>query len=348
MDISIRLHGALPPAECVEQAKAAEAAGFFCAWFAENPFARGILPAAAACAIATERLQIGAGVFNPFTRHPTLMAMEIGAIDELSRGRAALGIGSGIASAIAKLGVDAERPLAALRDTLHIVRGLLRGQEINYSGKAFSACKVKLDYAARADLPILLAGRGEMMLKLCGEAADGLIVSNMCSAAFASRAAATVATSRRNAGIAGAPRLVQYMPCAVHRDRAAAMAAAAHAIAAMLPGFWSLGRTVASARQAIVDGTGISEQEFSTAADRIRAMENPVRVLDERFIAAFALAGTPDDCLLRAMNCAQAGITELALTFSGPTRMADIAVLGEIIPRLDRVSGTSERASAAR
>jgi 5,10-methylenetetrahydromethanopterin reductase len=338
LDISIRLHGALTPAHCVELATAAESAGFSGAWFAENPFARGVVPAAAACAIATQRLQIGAGVFNPFTRHPTLMAMEIGAIDELSRGRAALGVGSGIASAIAKLGLDAERPLPALRDTLRIVRGLLRGEEIDYGGRVFAARKVKLDYPVRADLPILLAGRGELLLKLCGEAADGLIVSNMCSAAFAGRAAAAVAASRRNAGIGSVPRIVQYMPCAVHRDRAVALAAGARAVAAMLPGFWSLGDRVASARQAMLEGTGISESKFANDAGRLRAGEDPQRVLDERTITSFALVGTPEDCLLGATRYARAGITELALTFDGPAQLAEIALLSEVIPQLHRAS----------
>ena len=131
-DISIRVHGGMTPSTCVELARAADAAGFVSVWFAENAFARGILPAAAACAVATERLQISAGVFNPFSRHPSMMAMEIGALDELSNGRASLSIGSGIVSATAKIGFNAEKPLAALRDSLTIVRGLLRGEEVEF------------------------------------------------------------------------------------------------------------------------------------------------------------------------------------------------------------------------
>lgn len=331
MDIGIRLHGAMRPADCIELAKAAEAAGFASLWFAENPFARGILPVATACALATERLQIGAGVFNPFSRHPTVMAMEIGALDELARGRAALGIGSGIASALAQIGFDADRPVVALRDTLNIVRALLRGEEVSYAGTAFSARKVKLDFTPRAGIPILLAGRGEMTLKLCGEAADGLIVSNMCSVGFAGRAAAAVAASRHRAGIAGAPRVVQYMPCAVQPNHAAAMAAGARAVGVMLPGFWTLGQKVASAKQALLQGTGITESEFTAAVHRIKSGEDAARVLDERFVAAFALAGTPDECLAGAVTYAKAGVTELALTFAGPTRLADIALIGEVV-----------------
>jgi 5,10-methylenetetrahydromethanopterin reductase len=334
LDLSIRLHGAMRPAECVALAKAADAAGFTSAWFAENPFARGILPAASACAVATERLRIGAGVFNPFSRHPTLMAMEIGAIDELSGGRAALAVGSGIASAVAKMGCSAEKPLHALRDTLHIVRRLLRGEQVDYTGRAFSARNVKLDYTPRADIPILLAGRGDMTISLCGEAADGLIISNMCSADFAGRAAQRVAAGRRAAGRAGTARIVQYMPCAVHENRQSAMIAAKRAVGAMLPGYWSLAQKVASAKAGLLAGTNITEQEFAAAAGRIRAGEDAAQVLDERYAAAFALAGTPDECLAAAMK--HAGVGEFALTFEGATRLEDIALLGEALARWQR------------
>src|SRR4051812_30787707 len=133
-DISIRLDGSLPPRDCVELAVAADRAGFAGVWFAENAFARGIWPAAAACAVATKRIHIHAGVFNPFNRHPTMMAMEIGALDELSIGRASISIGAGIISATGKLGINAEKPLPALRDTITILRGLLNGEEVNHDG----------------------------------------------------------------------------------------------------------------------------------------------------------------------------------------------------------------------
>ncbi len=201
--ISIRVDGSLPAVACVALAQAADAAGLAGVWFAENAFARGILPAAAACAAATRRLSINAGVFNPYSRHPTMMAMEIAALDELSNGRASLGVGAGIMSATEKMGFSAEKPVVALRDTLAILRGLLRGETVDHAGRAFSAKGVKLDFPPRRAIPLFLAGRGTLMVKLCGEAADGLLISNMCSVAFAGRATESMQTSRRAAGRSG-------------------------------------------------------------------------------------------------------------------------------------------------
>ena len=122
-----------------------------------------------ACALATQRVGIGVGVFNPYNRHPTLMAMEMGALDEISNGRAILGIGSGVASQINQF-TEFRKPGAALRDSVAILRGLLAGEEVTYKGALFSARALKLGYKLyRSDLPILLAAMSDQTLRLCGE-----------------------------------------------------------------------------------------------------------------------------------------------------------------------------------
>nr|WP_232372560.1 LLM class flavin-dependent oxidoreductase [Acuticoccus mangrovi] len=325
--ISIRLDGGMSPAECVRLACAAEAAGFASVWFAENAFARGILPAAAACAAATSRIAINAGVFNPYSRHPTMMAMEIAALDELAGGRVGLGLGSGIAAATRRLAIDPDKPLPALRDALAIVRGLLAGETVDHAGDHFSARGVALECPARADLPIYLAGRGRLTVKFAGEAADGLIVSNMCTVAFAGGLAATVAAAR---GSRPPAAIVQYMPAAVGADGDAAVKRALGAVGAMVPRYWALAAKVPAAKAALTEGAGIDDETFADAARRL-ADEPADRALDGRFAHAFALAGTVDDCLARAADYRAAGVTELALTFSGPDAADEIAALGRAL-----------------
>jgi 5,10-methylenetetrahydromethanopterin reductase len=326
----------MTPAACVELARAAESAGLAGVWFAENAFARGILPAAAACALATRHLRINAGVFNPYNRHPAMMAMEIGALDELSGERASVTIGTGIIGATEKLGLNVDRPVVAIRDAITILRELLAGREVDHSGTFFGARKVKLDYRTRSDIPIFLAGRGDLIVKLSGEAADGLIVSNMCSVGFAHRVAGLMRSARRTSGRAGDGEVVQYMPCSVHRDAGAALESAKLAVAAMLPNFWGLGQKLASAKEALLAGTNIRDEEFSRAAARLRAGENPAQVLDDRYVAMFSLAGTAEDCVALAQQYGNAGVTELALTFSGAKALEEIAALGEAVLRNSR------------
>jgi 5,10-methylenetetrahydromethanopterin reductase len=330
-NISLRLHGAMPPCDCVALAKAAEESGFTGIWFAENAFARGILPAAAACAIATSRIQINAGVFNPFSRHPTMMAMEIGALDELSKGRATLTVGSGIITAAGKIGFAADKPLPALRDTVAIVRGLLRGEEVDHVGPTFCARKVKLDFLPRSGIPIFLAGRGDLTVRLAGEAADGLVISNMCSAEFARRVAELMHASRHASGRSERGQVIQYMPCAVSEDRTEAVNAAKRAIGEMLASFWNLGQKLGSAKRGLITGTDITEAEFASAAGRLQIGEDAADVVDERFVHAFSLAGTLEDCLTAAGRYHAAGVTELALTFGGRAAAKDIHRLGTVL-----------------
>jgi 5,10-methylenetetrahydromethanopterin reductase len=329
--IGIRLHGGMTAKQCVAFAKAAEAAGFASIWFAENAFARGILPAAAACAVATRRLRIGAGVFNPYSRHPTLIAMEAGALDELSGGRVCIGIGSGIGFAVERMGFAYDRPLTTLREAVVILRALLRGEEVTHAGAVFNARQVKLDYPARADIPIFMAGRGRRSLAACGELADGLLVSNMCTAAFVAEAVKTLHEAARAAGRARLPDVVQFIPCVPDADRSEARRLAMQAVGDMLPAYWRLAQRRPAAKQALLAGSGISAGEIAAAVARLNAGEPAEAVLDERFALAFTVAGNAEDCRRQAAACAAAGVTELALTFSDPDAAAAMRFMANAV-----------------
>jgi 5,10-methylenetetrahydromethanopterin reductase len=325
--LGLRLHGGLDPHRCVALAKAAEANNFASVWFAENPFERGVLPIAAACAVATRRIRIGIGVWNPFNRHPSLIAMEIGALDELSEGRVSLGIGSGLTSAIRKLALDDKKPLAALGDTFRILRGMLRGEEVTYSGTVFSAKGVRLGYTPpRPDLPILMAARGDKALDLCGRVADGLMVSNMCPPDYTARAANIVRAAARDSGRPAPGNVIQYVPCMPGSDGKGARAAIKTMLAAMLRQYWAVPTAKAALRY-----SNIPEAELLAAVDRIAGGEPPEKVLCDRFVDAFSIAGTADECRDRIDAYARVGVSELVLTFVGAQPLADIAYLASAL-----------------
>jgi 5,10-methylenetetrahydromethanopterin reductase len=172
-----------------------------------------------------------------------------------------------------------------------------------------------------------MAARGPRAIRTCGGIADGLIVSNMCTAGFVARSVRTLHESAK-AACRASPGVVQYMPCVPRADRDEAFRAAKRAIADMLPAYWTLAQRLPDARAGLMEGSGISEADFATATSRLKGGEAPADVLDQRFVDAFAIAGNVSDCREQAAAHAAAGVTELALTFFGPTFAADMAYIG--------------------
>jgi 5,10-methylenetetrahydromethanopterin reductase len=325
--IALRCHGGLSPQQCLEHAVAAERAGFSTVWFAENPFSRGAWPAAAACAVATERIRIGLGVLNPHMRHPTLMAMEIAAFDELSEGRAVLGIGAGIPSRVRRI-APVDRPIAAVRDAVTITRALLRGETVTYTGKAFSADGVKLDVSPRrADVPIFTAAMGEQALRLCGEIADGVIVSNLVPPAFTRRAVLLIREGAARASRPAPREVVQYVPCAVRDDGADARRRAKRHVGAMLTAYAA---TASAATRAAMAEQG-RPQDFARAMARLHRGEAPDDAIDDQLLAEYAIAGTPAECVEQCRAYANAGVTELAVAPIGERGADDLARLGRAL-----------------
>jgi 5,10-methylenetetrahydromethanopterin reductase len=167
---------------------AADQAGLDSAWLSEDPDgwdAFGVLCAAAA---RTERIRLGVGVTNPFLRHPNLIAMSVSTLDRLSGGRAFLGLGRGQPEWYhARLDVRSRPPLAALEDTVHLLRQWWTPEQRASSSNAF-----EIHDWARAigpeqpHVPIYLAALGPKALDLAARVADGLLIADFASERFLS------------------------------------------------------------------------------------------------------------------------------------------------------------------
>ncbi|MEC7489907.1 MAG: LLM class flavin-dependent oxidoreductase [Pseudomonadota bacterium] len=326
---AIRLHGGMDSRACAAHAEHAEHHGFQAVWFAENPFQRGVLPAASACVLATTNIQVGIGVFNPFNRHPTLMAMEIGALDELSGGRAILGIGAGVPQTIKKFATF-EKIADAMRDTISIVGPLLSGEEVVHLGKVFSADHVRLSYGlSRARIPVYVAAMGDRMLRLCGEAGDGLLISNMCPPSFTQRAKELMSAGANEIGHKPPVEIVKYVPCVVASHRSEARRSVKPAIGAMLGAYWKAYQTAPAALSAIGSNNGIDPDHFLKSLERLGHGEQAEDVLDDEFVTAYGVAGTVDQCLDQCHELGQTGVTQMTLTFQGDRPQESLAALGE-------------------
>lgn len=123
----------------------------------------------------TKNIRIGTGIVNVFSRSPGLIAQSIATLDQISGGRAVLGLGTSGAKVIENWhGMKFERGLQRTRETVEIVRLALTGQRVDYDGEIFHIRGFRLGFQPiRNRIPIYIAAMGPKNNKLAGEIADG-------------------------------------------------------------------------------------------------------------------------------------------------------------------------------
>lgn len=163
------------PRELVDLAVLAEQSGFDSVWFPHDTFMYNTMPLTTAVAEATTSIEVGAVGINPYHCNPCEIATYVGTLDELSRGRAILGLGFHTESFVNWTGIDTEGYVEHTREATELVRALLRGDVVDYQGEHFDwndQCYLRFR-PFRESVPIYVCAFGEDYLKLSGEIGDG-------------------------------------------------------------------------------------------------------------------------------------------------------------------------------
>jgi F420-dependent oxidoreductase-like protein len=127
-------------------------------------------------ALATSRLKVATGIANVFSRSAGLLAMSAATLDEISGGRAILGLGTSGKLVVENFhGVPYEKPLTHLRETIGICRALWRGERLTPElSSLFDARHFRLEMQPlRANMPIYVASLQEKAIGEIGRLADG-------------------------------------------------------------------------------------------------------------------------------------------------------------------------------
>jgi probable F420-dependent oxidoreductase len=158
-------------------AKAEREWGYDAIWLAETS-GPDSFALAGAIATATELSTIGTAIVPVYNRTPAVLAMSAATVQQLSRGRFVLGLGSSSHAIVRDWnGVAFERPLAHVRESVAILRQALAGEKTDFAGEAFCSKGFRLGNAPKQPVPIYLAALREKMLRLAGAIGDGLIVN---------------------------------------------------------------------------------------------------------------------------------------------------------------------------
>jgi 5,10-methylenetetrahydromethanopterin reductase len=266
-------------------AASAESAGFdtvfsSCHYNNRDPFA-----ALTAIADATEDIQVGPGVANPYETHPAALASRVATLQERSDGRAVFGLGAGDRSTLRALGIEQERPLRRVLETLQVSRSLWAGDRVRHDG-TFSATDARLNYDVEGSIPVYVGGQGPDMLRMAAKHADGVLINaaHPEDVAWASERVAEGLAEREGTDRGGNVEALAFASVSVATDEDAAREAARPPVAFIVGG----------AAPPVLERHGVDAKLAEEIASAIEsgAFRDAFAAVTDRMIDAFCVAGT--------------------------------------------------------
>jgi 5,10-methylenetetrahydromethanopterin reductase len=263
----------------------------------------------AAFAASTERINVGSGVVNTWTRNPGLLASTFVTLDDLAPGRVLLGLGAWWDPLAAKVGIKRRRPLQCMRETVEACRALFTLDEVSYSGDFVSLDGVRIDVVhgdtSPRSIPIYIGATGPKMLELAGEIADGVVLNYMVSPRYNDDALERIAAGATRAGRSldsiDRPQLVV---CSLDSDRSKALDAARILLTQYL------GQQPHIMKASGVDSSLI--EEINAQVDwpaTHEQIEKAASLVPDEVVQLVSASGTPEECRAKVAEYIAHGAT---------------------------------------
>jgi 5,10-methylenetetrahydromethanopterin reductase len=316
--IALYLQDAHPIRDGMRYAQMAEDRGFEAVWQAESRLVREATVPMAAYAAVTERIKVGSGVVNNWTRNVGLLAATFSTLDDLAPGRVLLGIGAWWDPLAQKVGITRAKPLLAMRETVETVRRLLAMERVTFHGEFVDVEDIEIDIVhgdrSPKDVPIYIGATGMKMMELAGEIADGVCLNYLVGQAYNERAlehlAAGAAKSGRTVEDIDRPQLVV---CSLDENREVALDRARELVTQYLGQQPHIGKA-SGVDQSLLDDIGrvltwpASEEEIRRA----------MKLVPDEVVQLITASGTPDECRAKVREYVEHGCTCPILYPLGP------------------------------
>lgn len=318
--LSFGFPGIYSAPQTIELVKMSEDEGMESVWISEDYFDAGGFSLAGACAMQTSEIQLGIGVINPYTRHPTLAAMEAATLDEISGGRAIVALGASNKRWMEmQAGIPYVKPITATKECVQIMKGLISGQEIEFQGEYFKTGKVKLNNSARRpNQPIYMGVKGDKALEIAGEVSDGVLLSAGCPIAYIKYARDLIAAGARRAGRDPSDvKIAAYLTVYIEEDDGSAKEKA-KAITARYMGLHGANPIMTTA--------GLDPEMLTHFQQAFMKGEKPTLPVTNEAVDTIVIAGTPDHCRQRIEEYIAAGV-DMPIIFEAPGLMPPAAYL---------------------
>jgi 5,10-methylenetetrahydromethanopterin reductase len=188
----------------LEYARYAEAKGFEAVWQAESRLVRDAIVPMAAYAAVTDKIKVGSGVINNWTRNIGLLAATYLTLDDLAPDRIICGIGAWWDPLARNVGIDRRKPLTAMKETILVLRRLLNMERVTFDGEFVHVQGIELDVVhGRREprhVPILIGATGDQMMEMTGEIADGVVLNYCVPPEYNDKALELLANGAKKAG----------------------------------------------------------------------------------------------------------------------------------------------------
>lgn len=298
-------------------AKLAEDAGFGNIWITDHYNNRDVWTTLAVLSLLTNKISLGTGVTNPYTRNAAITASSIASINELSGGRAILGIGPGDKATFDKMGIDWDKPLSRVRETVLAIRAFLAKEQVSQAG--FKGAQMSF---TTSKIPIYIGAQGPKMLELAGAISDGVLIN----ASHPDDFKFAVPMIRAGAEKAGRkPEDVQvcaYASFSADKDPAKAVNASKIVVAFI----------VAGSPENVLERHGIGMDEAKAISDAISRFDfkGAMDGVTPRMTEAFSISGAPADCRARIDELLSTGVTQIVVGSPiGPNKESAIKLIGK-------------------
>ena len=296
--------------EAVQRAQRAESLGFEAIFFADSQMNNvDGYQVMAMCSVNTSRIRLGTAVTNMVYRDPTIIANSFATLNEISQGRAIIGLGTGDGP-VYSLGRTATR-LADFEQGLGIIRDLLHDRGVAVpKGKERASGTVTLKVGKRP-VPIYISAEGPRSLRVAGRVCDGVILGTGFDLDVLEWAQARITEGAKEAGRAAAE--LDIMPsgmiCVDDDGNLARKRVRPRLANRAHHNFRFTFETVPPEELAGV-------KSFMEAFDISKPLEERVDpdLVTDYLLQRFTIAGTPEGCAARVKSLEAAGVKRLLLT----------------------------------
>ncbi|MCH7820913.1 MAG: LLM class flavin-dependent oxidoreductase [Proteobacteria bacterium] len=306
----------------VEVVQAAEELGFDSVWIADVQLSmKDCFTALTLCAVNTSTIQLSTGVANPITRHPSIIANSFTALNEISNGRALIGLGTGW-TGVYPIGLK-PATIKQLEEAVITIRRLCSGEEVEGGEKGPYRM-----VTGKGPIPIYIAANQPRMLQLCGRVADGVILMGGANEEFTSWQIDLVRKGAEEAGRSmDEIKLHLWAAIAISDDRDQARDDVSHWVASQAETF--------SKWKQLPEFLHPYKADFESASkayDRLEHMSQHARhksAVSPELVDYLAFVGTADECLARILKLEKLGLDGVTLAFRAGGRRQRMEILNE-------------------